>query len=160
VCFEGQQSPSAAERTKIDTLFIDVIQTPTIFQFDSNEHSQENPDCEPDSQTMCLDDNRFKVTVEWNQPPLFNQPGFVENVRQDDTGYFFFLDPDNTEMIIKVLDGCDFNDHFWVFYGSTTNVEFTLTVTDTQTGNIQTIFNPLGQPAPAITDTQAFATCP
>lgn len=114
VCFEGQQSPSAAEPTKIDTLFIDVIQTPTIFQFDSNEHSQENPDCQPDSQTMCLDDNRFKVTVEWNQPPLFNRPGFVENVRQDDSGYFFFLDPDNTEMIVKVLDGCTINDHFWV----------------------------------------------
>lgn len=160
VCYEGQPSSSPTEPTKIDTLFIDVVQTPTIFQFDSNEHSQENPECEPDDRTMCLNDNRFRVTVEWSQPPQFDQPGFVRDKQPDDTGEFFFFNPDNTEMIVKVLDGCNFNDHFWVFYGATTNVEFTLTVTDTLSGIRQEFFNPLGQPAPAITDTQAFATCP
>jgi hypothetical protein len=45
--------------------------------------------------------------------------------------------------------------HFWVFYGSLTNVEFTLTVTDTQTGAIKTYFNPQGQLA-SVADTSAF----
>ena len=87
----------------IDTLFIDVVQKQNVIQFDSNNHSLLNPACMPDNRTICLDDNRFKVNVEWNQPPQFNQPGFVQDVKPDDTGFFFFLDPDNTEVLVKVL---------------------------------------------------------
>ena len=32
--------------------------------------------------------------------------------------------------------------------------------TDTQTGQVKTYLNPLGQAANAVTDTGAFATCP
>ncbi len=38
--------------------------------------------------------------------------------------------------------------------------EYTLLVTDTQTGAAREYFNPLGSAADAITDTGAFATCP
>ena len=62
--------------------------------------------------------------------------------------------------MVKILDGCGFNDHFWVFAAATTNVEYTLSVTDTQTGITKQYFNPLGTAAAAITDTGAFATCP
>jgi hypothetical protein len=55
-----------------------------------------------------------------------------------------------------MLDGCSLNDRFWVFYAATTNVEFTVTVTDTETGRQKQYFNPLGTPAPPIQDTQAF----
>jgi len=61
---------------------------------------------------------------------------------------------------VQLVDKCTVNDHFWVFYGGTTNVEFTLTVTDTQTSQTKSYFNPLGMPAAAITDTSAFAACP
>ena len=36
----------------------------------------------------------------------------------------------------------------------------TLTVTDTETGQTRSYDNPLGNCAPAVTDTSAFATCP
>ncbi|MEE8526550.1 MAG: hypothetical protein V3T72_21655, partial [Thermoanaerobaculia bacterium] len=62
---------------------------------------------------------------------------------------------------VKMVDACNsqFNS-FWVFAAATTNVEYTLTVTDSDTGVVKTYFNPLGNAAPAITDTEAFATCP
>jgi hypothetical protein len=41
-----------------------------------------------------------------------------------------------------------------------TDVEYTLTVVDTQTGQVQVYFNPQGNPSPLVTDTSAFATCP
>ena len=63
-------------------------------------------------------------------------------------------------MLVKVLNACGLNQHYWVFSAATTNVEYTLTVTDTQTGDKKTYFNPLGTAAPAVTDTSAFATCP
>ena len=64
-------------------------------------------------------------------------------------------------MLVKVLNACipPF-DRYWFFYAATTNVEFTLTVTDTQADVIKSYRNPLGRPAPPIQDTQAFATCP
>jgi hypothetical protein len=62
--------------------------------------------------------------------------------------------------LVRVLDGCQFNDHYWVFGYSATDVEYTLKVTDTANGGTVTYENLLGGVAPAITDTSAFATCP
>ena len=78
----------------------------------------------------------------------------------DDSGLFYFFNPDNWEMLIKVLNGCDVNDHYWVFFAATTNVEFTLTVTDTERSVTKAYFNPQFHSANAVTDTAAFATCP
>jgi hypothetical protein len=47
------------------------------------------------------------------------------------------------------------NGHYWVFYGALSNVEYTLTVTDTMTGKVKTYKNPLGRFASAA-DTAAF----
>ena len=45
----------------------------------------------------------------------------------------WFFSPDNVELIIKVLDGRSITGHFWVFYGALSNVQYTITVKDTQT---------------------------
>ena len=63
-------------------------------------------------------------------------------------------------MIVKVLDGCDINGSRWVFAGGLTNVNVTLTVTDTQTGRVQTYINPQNTPYQPIQDTSTFSTCP
>ncbi|MCP4548464.1 MAG: hypothetical protein GY835_18560 [bacterium] len=78
----------------------------------------------------------------------------------DDSGLFWFFAPENWEMLVKVLDGCGLNNRFWVFSAATTNVEYMLRITDTETGLRQEYFNRLGNSAAAITDTSAFPTCP
>jgi hypothetical protein len=76
------------------------------------------------------------------------------------------LDPErqtgseNIEMITKVLDACGLNQRYWLFAAATTDVEYTITVTDSKTNTTKTYFHAVGSPAPAITDTGAFATCP
>ena len=77
----------------------------------------------------------------------------------DGTGTDFF-DEANWEMLVKVVDGCDFNGHHWVFAAATTNVSYTLTVTDTLRGVEAVYRNPLGVSAAAITDTEALDSCP
>ena len=72
-----------------------------------------------------------------------------------DTGSFWFFSNANLEVIVKVLDGRSVNGHFWVFYGALSNVEYTITVTDTETGAVRTYFNPQGQLA-SVADTSAF----
>ena len=77
------------------------------------------------------------------------------------SGLFYFFDPTNIEMLIKVLNACvpPFN-HYWVFFAATTNVEFAVVVADTQTGKTVAYFNPLNRSAPPVQDVNAFATCP
>lgn len=118
-----------------------------------------NRPCHEGPTTLCLNNNRFNVTTQWANAQGQRGAGTVSNL-SDESGLFYFFDPANWEMLVKVLDGCGTNNHFWVFAAAATNVEYTLTVTDTQSNATRTYSNSLGTQAPAITDTEAFATCP
>ena len=76
-----------------------------------------------------------------------------------DTGYFWFFDAANAEMIVKVLEGCGINGSYWVYAGGLTNVRTTLTVTDTVTHGVKTYVNPQKTPFQPIQDTGAFPVC-
>ena len=58
-----------------------------------------------------------------------------------DTAYFFFFNPNNVELVLKVLDGRAVNGFFWLFYAALTDLEYWITVTDTQTGATKTYHN-------------------
>lgn len=73
-----------------------------------------------------------------------------------DSGLFWFFDPKNTEVMVKVLDGCAVNDHFWVLGSASTNVGFTLKLTNSATGDTWEVSNPGGKLAPAFADVNAF----
>ncbi len=118
------------------------------------------PDCLPTQNALCLNQGRFRAEVDWRIPSGATGKGTVAPCSARDAGNFWFFGPDNIEMLIKVLDACTLNNRFWVFYSATTNVEFTLTVTDTRSPRIKKYLNPLGNPAPPVQDTAAFMTCP
>ena len=104
--------------------------------------------------SVCVRQDRFRARVRWVAPD--GTRGAGEGVRMtDDTGAFWFFQPSNFELVIKVLDGRAINGHFWVFYGSLTNIEFTLDVTDTESGIVKNYFNPQGRLASSA-DTSAF----
>ena len=54
-----------------------------------------------------------------------------------------------------MLDARALNGKFWVFYGALSNVEYTIRVTDTETGQVKTYTNPNGTFA-SVGDTDAF----
>ena len=72
-----------------------------------------------------------------------------------DTGYFWFFSPANIELVVKVLDGRAVNGSFWVFYAGLTDLETTITVTDTLSGASRSYVNPPGS-AVSRADTSAF----
>ena len=86
--------------------------------------------------------------------------GQIVPVDSPESGLLYFFSPENWEVLVKVIDGCAFNGHYWFFAAATTNVEYTLEVTDLESGRQARYFNPLGTRAAAITDTAAFETCP
>jgi hypothetical protein len=120
----------------------------------------DNEVCIADGTTLCLNGGRFRVRVGWRDFEDRTGDGRTVPFGSDDSGLFWFFAPDNWEMLIKVIDGCAFNDRVWVFAAATTNVEYTLRVTDTVTGQTKEYMNLLGNRAPAITDTRGFDACP
>jgi hypothetical protein len=116
--------------------------------------------CVADSHSLCLNKDRFKVSLSWKIKSGQTGVATPVAVPSDDSGLLWFFEDDNWEMLVKVLDGCLSNAHYWVFFVAATDVEYTLTVVDTQTGKVQVYHNPLGTPSPLVTDTSAFATCP
>jgi photosystem II stability/assembly factor-like uncharacterized protein len=116
--------------------------------------------CAAGAAGLCLGaGGRFLVTASWATPPTASGVGQGVGVTAD-TGAFWFSSADNLELIVKVLDGCSLNGHYWVFAAGLTNVGVTVSVTDSQTGAAQTYTNPAGVPFPALQDTAAFASCP
>jgi CSLREA domain-containing protein len=115
-------------------------------------------DCLTGGPTLCLNNERFKVTVSWRTAQGTTGQGRAVQLTPD-TGYFWFFDPANVELTIKVLNGCGFNNRYWVFLSGLTNVQVTVTVTDTATGQVKTYTNPLNRTFRTVLDTGAFATC-
>jgi hypothetical protein len=114
--------------------------------------------CLGDTHTLCLGGLRFKVTATYDAGP--GNAGDAHAVPlSGDTGYLWFFNPSNVEVVVKVLDGCNLGGHFWVFAAGLTNVHTVITVTDTQTGTVKTYTNPEGRAFAPIQDTSAFA-CP
>jgi ELWxxDGT repeat protein len=110
--------------------------------------------CQPGATDLCLGGGRFKVEAFWRDFQGNSGAGQAQALTGD-TGTFWFFDPNNLELIVKVLDGRALDGHFWVFYGALSNVEYSLTVTDTATGLTRRYFNPLGELA-SVGDTTAF----
>ncbi len=114
--------------------------------------------CVPDDETLCLAGGRFMVRVDWRSPQGDSGAGQVDQV-SDNTGLVWFFQPENKEVLIKVLDACEPFDTYWVFFAATTNVDFTVQVTDTATGLVKEYTNTAGEAAEPVQDTFSFKTC-
>lgn len=104
--------------------------------------------------TLCMNGDRFVAEVAWRDFQGKEGTGKAVSLTGD-TGYFWFFDPANVELVVKVLDGRGINGSYWVFYGALSSVQYTLKITDTVTGRVRTYQNPSGKLASA-SDTSAF----
>jgi hypothetical protein len=116
--------------------------------------------CVPSDTTICLNGGRFAVDVTWKDFQGEAGVGRLIPYSSDDSGIFYFFDESNWEVMVKVLDACGVNQSYWVFAAATTNLEYRLTVTDTETGRSEIYSNPLGVSSAAFTDTGAFPCTP
>jgi hypothetical protein len=112
------------------------------------------------------------VTADWTKPSGESGHGIPVKLRAvttsvfgdlispiNDTGAFYFFSPDNLELMVKALDGCQINSRYWVFAAGLSNVAITITVTDTRTGAVKTYINPQGVAFAPVQDTGAFGLC-
>jgi hypothetical protein len=75
----------------------------------------------------------------------------------EETGYMWFFSQQNVEIVIKVLDGCAINGHYWVFAAGLTNQGVDITVTDTlRSAPPKHYINPLNTTFVTKTDVEAL----
>jgi len=123
---------------------------------DDDPGSGENGSCAVDENTVCLHDARYEVRVTWLDGDGRTEAARAASSSTEDSALFWFFDPDNWEVLVKVLDGCALNDHVWVYGASTTDLGYSIRVTDTATGVEREYLNEPGVPASAISDAAAF----
>ena len=115
--------------------------------------------CTPSATAMCLNNNRFQVTATYSTST--GQSGQAQVVKlTDETGYLWFFDSSNVEVVVKAINACSFNNRYWVYSAGLTDVQVVMTVTDTLTGTFKTYNNPQGEAYQPQLDSSAFATCP
>lgn len=109
--------------------------------------------------SLCLAGGRFRLHADWWVRDERTDDGTALPLREE-TGGFWFFAPDIPEVIVKVLDGCGSNDHYWIYAAGLTDVEAHLSVTDTETGEIWSRVNPWRQPFSPLQDIEAMGGCP
>jgi len=95
-----------------------------------------------EGEALALADGRFEVRARWRDPRTGDEGVGFPIPFSGRTGFFWFFAETNVELVVKLLDGGPVNGHHWVFYGALTDVEYWLTVTDTETGAEATYHNP------------------
>ena len=112
--------------------------------------------CQPGQDTLCLLDGMYEVTVDWNNFRVPDDRGTGRAIQgTTQSGYFWFFDAANVELVVKIIDATSINGHTWVFYGGLSDVEYDLTVRNTETGAEKTFHNDGGNIC-GRADTEAF----
>ena len=109
---------------------------------------------------LALHQGRFEAWLDWSFSAA-PAAGAIPVALSDESGYFSFFGAPYPEVVVRVIDGCDENGHFWLFAGGLTDRATRLVVRDTfhpevLFENVQAagaLFDP-------ILDITGFATCP
>ena len=114
--------------------------------------------CATAGPVLCLRDGRFAVAMAWATNTDHGSGSAVQLTSE--SGYFWFFNPSNVEVVIKVLNGCGLNSRYWVFAAGLTNVNVQIAVQD-RVADVTVVYeNPLNRPFPPLQDTDALPTCP
>jgi hypothetical protein len=98
--------------------------------------------CRPGPTTLCLQRNRFTVEVDWRNPANGTSGQGGAAALSNVTGTFTFGDRSNVELMVKMLD---FGGRVALFWGSLSDLEYTLKVTDTEAGTVKTYHSTPGK---------------
>ena len=111
---------------------------------------------------LCLQ-GRFQITTKWRTNPT---PGTRTDgdghvvIAGPNSGIFWFFSSDNWEVMVKAINACGLNNRYWIYSAATTDQFYRMEIFDFKGLRSKIYFNYPGAPAPALTDSSAFATCP
>jgi hypothetical protein len=112
------------------------------------------PGCD-EGGALCLD-GRYRVDARYES----NREGVGRGrgvTLAPETGYLWFFEPGNLELVAKTVDGCATNQHNWIYLSGLTSLRTVIVVTDTQSGVTATFLKEANKPFTTIQDTTTFA---
>ena len=108
--------------------------------------------CSTTATTACLLDGRFRVSIAYvNQfanppaPGTFLGAKLISGSQNPDVATFGISSAQAIEVVVRIQDARPFGlNRFDVYYGGLTDLEYTVSITDTQKGTSKTYRNPPG----------------
>jgi ELWxxDGT repeat protein len=108
------------------------------------QRSRRSPGVEPCAGALCLHDERFRIEAEWRDGASSSSGSGIAIPATEQSGHFWFFEPDNLELTVKLLDGRAINGAWWLFHAPLTDLPYTLRVLDTHTGAEREVASPGG----------------
>ena len=87
-------------------------------------------DCAESDTAACLDRGRFEVKATYSTNGGDGQAKERAAMLGGTGAMFYFFDPGNPELLVKVVNGCWLNDHYWVFGSAATDLPYTIRIAD------------------------------
>lgn len=127
----------------------------------SQEYEQgyeQEEECRAD---LCLHDGLFYVWGEIQDPqnPERPMPTTGQALPGDAGGILYAWSPDNPELLVKVLDGCEYNQRWWVFVGSAIDQPYTIVVKHIPSDETRQWDSNSENPLLGMNETDAFPYC-
>ena len=95
----------------------------------------------PSDPELRLFGGRFAITLEARHPSSGRTARGHSVFENDRFGYFSFPtltgDAAFPEVLVKMIDGQAINGRFWLFFAGLTSLDYTLTVTDRESGDVR-----------------------
>ncbi len=120
----------------------------------------EGTDCEPKPVATLAGGYTVNICVEYldsatGEPTISEAQNYGLDSQQ--SGLLYFFDPNNAEVLIKVLDTCAISDYRWVYVAPVTDLAFNLTVVSPNPeDDVWEHSNLLSRTATARSDNKAF----
>ena len=130
----GNADVSDATRALRYTIPDAVRYSPTVVpKKDEDPHGY---GCRPSRSGACLNERRFNVAARYSTQSVSRAPAKrLDTYGLGDSGaLYYFFGPDNPEMLVKVVNGCWLNDHWWVFGSAATDLVYELVIDDLADG--------------------------
>jgi hypothetical protein len=154
---QGTVVPAASRKAARLVIFLNAVPTPAPEVYLDNAFAWQGITCVPTSTVACLNQNRFRVAIDWEIPDGTRGRARLRAFSEaSDSAHATFFDVSNVEVVLKVLDGRGVNGHFWVFVTGLTNVATVVRVRDTHASESWKSESELGTPFAPVLDTEAF----
>ncbi len=110
-------------------------------------------DCVPETTPLVFDGYHVRMCYETGGGAVGEAKAGIW--ASGESGLLWFFNRDNAEVLVKVLNGCKFNGHRWVFVAPVTDLAFNLHVVDSE-GRTWSHRNRQGVTASTRSDNEAF----
>ena len=114
--------------------------------------------CQPGASRLTLHGGRFEVCASYRTLAGTEGVG-VPLPLTPESGGFWFFSPDNLEVVLKLLDGCGTNGNYWIYSAGLTNLEVTVGVIDTWSGQTWVFDNDQATAFPPVGEITSLPVC-